>query len=129
MDGKKDGYHDRMESVSRDLRRVSDRLDDNRRSARSVEEAQGLTQQICHDQRVLLEEVSHCWKGSRASQLIGEAYDASEAEFQQAMTALDERQADLAQEKRALLSEEESLRGKSASLTREKSKKEGSSWD
>ena len=117
LNNSKDENSNKNTSLSKDIQGTLERLDANHKNLRSVEEAKDLSHRIHHDQKIILDELADCWKGPQACRLIGEAFDANEADFSQAKKALDEKQEDLLRERKTLCAEEEELHNRRAHLT------------
>jgi len=120
METEKKDYYDEMLAISRNIQDTVDRYDDNRRDTRLATEMEYYSRQLHHDQQRILDELGYCWKGQRATIVIGDAQDASNEEYHQMMGALDLRQTELERDRATLLRQEEDLRHEAAQLAYER---------
>ena len=110
----------RIIALDKSVDAIQERLGANRRQTELVEEALTFSQQLHHDQRWLLDELSYYLKGPNGvSRLLYEAADASESDYRYIATLLDEEHSELLCEKKTLRAKEVELHGEKARVARE----------
>lgn len=119
MSAEKKDHFDEIIAINRELQNLTEDLDENKKRAEKVVEAEAVTQQIYRENTDILNELAYYWKGDKANRFLHMAHEDNEHEFKQSMHALDDAHATLQQKQKVLFQKEEDLLSKQIKLKQE----------
>ncbi|MBP1046155.1 DUF3958 family protein [Enterococcus sp. BWM-S5] len=117
---KKDNL-DEIIAVNRELQNLTDDLDENKKQAEKLIEADDIAQQIYRENTDILDELAYYWKGDKANRFLHMAHEDNEHGYRESMRELDEINSTLQQKQKLLLQKEEDLLSKQRKLKQENS--------
>lgn len=117
---KKDNL-DEIIAINRELQNLKDDLDENKKEAEKLTEADDITLQIYKENSNILEELAYYWKGDKANRFLYMAHEDNEHEYKQSKRTLDDVHSNLENEQKALVNKEEALLNKQLKLKQESS--------
>lgn len=121
MSDKKKDNLDEIIVINRELQNLTDDLDENKKQAEKLTEADDITKQIYRENTDILDELAYYWKGDKANHFLHMAHEDNEHGYKQSMRELDEINSTLQQKQKSLFQKEEDLINKQRKLKQENS--------